>query len=137
MPPDTCHNIGMNTSDPYDFDIQVETRFVPYRSRPEDNRFVFAYTVTLCNVGQWAAQLLARRWTITDANGKVEQIKGEGVVGETPWLRPGDDYQYTSGAMLETPVGTMKGDYRMLADDGTEFFTCIAPFTLAIPRTLH
>ncbi|HET6588293.1 MAG TPA: Co2+/Mg2+ efflux protein ApaG [Oleiagrimonas sp.] len=122
---------------PYMFDIQVETRFVPQQSRPGDNRFVFAYTITLRNTGQMPAQLLSRRWIIADANGKVEEVQGDGVVGEQPWMRPGEDYQYTSGAVLETPVGTMQGSYRMLADDGTHFEAPIAPFTLAIPRTLH
>lgn len=122
---------------PYIFDIQVETRFVPQQSRPEDNRFVFAYTITLRNTGQMPAQLLSRHWVIADANGKVEEVRGDGVVGEQPWMRPGDDYQYTSGAVLETPVGTMQGSYRMVADDGTHFDARIPPFTLAIPRTLH
>jgi ApaG protein len=83
------------------------------------------------------ARLLARRWMITDANGKVEEVSGEGVVGEHPWMRPGDDFEYTSGAVLETPVGTMGGSYQMLADDGTEFEAPIPTFTLSIPRTLH
>lgn len=122
---------------PYMFDIQVETRFVPQQSRPGDNRFVFAYTITLRNTGQMPAQLLSRRWIIADANGKVEEVQGDGVVGEQPWMRPGEDYQYTSGAVLETPVGTMQGSYRMLADDGTQFDAPIPTFTLAIPRTLH
>lgn len=122
---------------PYIFDIQVETRFVPQQSRPADNRFVFAYTITLRNTGQMPAQLLSRRWVIADANGKVEEVRGDGVVGEQPWMRPGEDYQYTSGAVLETPVGTMQSSYRMLADDGTQFDAPIPTFTLAIPRTLH
>ena len=83
------------------------------------------------------ARLLTRRWMITDANGKVEEVTGEGVVGEQPWMRPGDDFEYTSGAVLETPVGTMGGSYQMLADDGTEFEAPIPTFTLSIPRTLH
>ncbi|HET7664032.1 MAG TPA: Co2+/Mg2+ efflux protein ApaG [Rhodanobacteraceae bacterium] len=127
----------MEDDKPYMFDIQVETRFVPQQSRPGDNRFVFAYTITLRNTGQMPAQLLSRRWIIADANGKVEEVQGDGVVGEQPWMRPGEDYQYTSGAVLETPVGTMRGSYRMLADDGTHFEAPIPPFTLAIPRTLH
>lgn len=127
----------MDDDMPYTFEIQVETRFVPQQSRPDDNRFVFAYTITLRNTGDMPAQLVARHWVITDANGKTEEVRGDGVIGEQPWMRPGDDYQYTSGAILETPVGTMHGSYRMLADDGTRFDTPIAPFTLAIPRTLH
>jgi len=127
----------MDDDMPYTIDIRVETRFVPQQSRPHDNRFVFAYTITLRNTGDVPAQLLSRHWVITDANGKVEEVRGDGVIGEQPWMRPGDDYQYTSGAVLETPVGTMHGSYRMLADDGTRFDAPIAPFTLAIPRALH
>ena len=83
------------------------------------------------------AQLLRRHWVITDANGKVQEVHGEGVVGEQPWLRPGEDFRYTSGAVLETALGTMQGRYDMLADDGTRFDAPIAPFTLSVPRTLH
>lgn len=122
---------------PYTIDVQVHTRFVADQSRPDDGRYVFAYTVTLRNAGSVPAQLLARRWIITDANGKTEEVEGEGVVGEQPWMRPGDDYEYTSGAVLETPVGVMDGSYQMLADDGTRFEAPIPRFTLSIPRTLH
>jgi ApaG protein len=83
------------------------------------------------------ARLLTRHWVITDSNGKIEEVHGEGVVGEQPWMRPGDDYEYTSGAVLETAVGTMQGSYQMMADDGTRFETPIPTFTLSIPRTLH
>ena len=121
----------------YTIDVQVETRFVPDQSKPHDNRYVFAYTVTLHNAGDVPARLLTRHWVITDANGKVEEVRGEGVVGEQPWLRPGDRYQYSSGAVLDTVVGTMRGSYQMLADDGTRFDAPIPPFTLSIPRTLH
>lgn len=127
----------MDDDTPHTFDIRVETRFVPQQSRPTDNHFVFAYTITLRNTGAIPAQLLTRHWIITDANGKVDEVRGDGVIGDQPWLRPGDDYEYTSGAVLETPVGTMHGSYQMLADDGTRFDARIAPFTLAIPRTLH
>lgn len=121
----------------YTIDVQVETRFVPDQSKPHDNRYVFAYTVTLRNAGDVPARLLSRHWIITDANGKVEEVRGEGVVGDQPWIRPGDRYQYSSGAVLDTAVGTMRGSYEMLADDGTRFEAPIAPFTLSIPRTLH
>ncbi len=121
----------------YTIDVQVETRFVADQSKPDDNRYVFAYTVTLRNAGGVGARLLGRHWVITDANGKVEEVEGEGVIGEQPWMRPGDDYQYTSGAVLETAVGTMAGSYQMLADDGTQFDAPIPAFTLSIPRTLH
>ena len=127
----------MNSQSPYTIDVQVQTQFVPDQSRPDDNRYVFAYTITLRNIGSIGAQLLTRHWIITDANGKTEEVTGEGVVGEQPWMRPGDDFEYTSGAVLETSVGVMTGSYHMLADDGTRFETPIPPFTLTIPRTLH
>ena len=127
----------MNPKASYTIDVQVETRFVPDQSKPHDNRYVFAYTVTLHNAGDMPARLLTRHWVITDANGKVEEVRGEGVVGEQPWMRQGDRYQYSSGAVLDTAVGTMQGSYQMLADDGTRFDAPIAPFTLSIPRTLH
>ncbi|GAP66002.1 hypothetical protein affecting Mg2+/Co2+transport [Mizugakiibacter sediminis] len=122
---------------PYAIDVAVETRFVPEQSQPDANRFVFAYTITIRNRGKLPARLLSRHWVITDANGKVEEVRGEGVVGEQPWLRPGDDFQYTSGAVLETAIGTMRGSYEMLADDGARFEAPIPQFTLSIPRTLH
>jgi ApaG protein len=127
----------MNEKASYTIDVQVETRFVPDQSKPGDNRYVFAYTITLRNEGDMPARLLTRHWMITDANGKVEEVRGDGVVGEQPWMRPGDDFEYTSGAVLETPVGTMGGSYQMLADDGTHFEAPIPTFTLSIPRTLH
>jgi len=127
----------MNPKPSYTIDVQVETRFVPDQSKPHDNRYVFAYTVTLHNAGDVPARLLTRHWVITDANGKVEEVRGEGVVGDQPWMRPGDRYQYSSGAVLDTAVGTMCGSYQMLADDGTRFDAPIPPFTLSIPRTLH
>lgn len=123
--------------DDYALGIDVATRYLDEQSEPERDRYVFAYTIHIRNTGAVPARLLGRRWVITDANGKVEEVRGDGVIGEQPWMRPGDDYQYTSGAVLETPVGTMHGSYRMLADDGTRFDAPIAPFTLAIPRTLH
>ncbi|NUO73947.1 MAG: Co2+/Mg2+ efflux protein ApaG [Frateuria sp.] len=127
----------MTPNPSYTIDVQVETRFVPDQSKPHDNRYVFAYTVTLHNAGSVPARLLTRHWVITDANGKVVEVRGEGVVGEQPWMRPGDRYQYSSGAVLDTAVGTMRGSYQMLADDGTRFDAPIRPFTLSIPRTLH
>lgn len=127
----------MNSKNPYTIDVEVETRFVPDQSQPADNRYVFAYTITLRNIGDTGAQLLTRHWVITDANGKVEEVRGDGVVGEQPWMRPGDSYEYTSGAVLETSVGTMEGSYRMIADDGTHFDAKIPAFVLSIPRTLH
>ena len=121
----------------YQFDIAVATRFLDEQSVPEEGRFVFAYTVHIRNDGKVPAQLLGRRWLITDGNGKVQEVVGEGVVGEQPWLRPGEGFEYTSGAVLETDIGTMRGSYDVLADDGTRFAAPIPPFTLSIPRTLH
>ena len=121
----------------YQFDIAVATRFLDEQSVPEEGRFVFAYTVHIRNHGKVPAQVLGRRWLITDGNGKVQEVVGEGVVGEQPWLRPGEGFEYTSGAVLETDIGTMRGSYDVLADDGTRFAAPIPPFTLSIPRTLH
>ena len=118
-------------------DVNVRSRFLPEQSEPEERRFVFAYTIRIHNSGSVPARLLSRHWRITDDNGKVVEVRGEGVVGEQPWLRPGEDFEYTSGAVLETSGGSMQGSYQMLADDGTEFEAEIAPFVLAVPRTLH
>ena len=126
----------MSTTD-YLFDIDVATFFLDDQSAPEEGRFVFAYTIHIRNGGKLPARLLGRHWLITDGNGKVQEVIGEGVVGEQPWLRPGDVFEYTSGAVLETPLGTMRGSYDMLADDGTRFDAPIAPFTLTVPRTVH
>ena len=117
--------------------VEVETRFLDDQSAPSEHRFVFSYTITIRNEGDVPAKLLSRYWLITDANGKVQEVRGEGVVGEQPWLRPGDHFQYTSGAVLETSMGTMEGSYEMLADDGLRFDAPIPPFTLTVPRTLH
>ena len=121
----------------YQFDIEVATRFLDDQSVPEEGRYVFAYTVQIRNDGKGPARLLGRRWLITDGNGKEQEVVGEGVVGEQPWLRPGEGFEYTSGAVLETDIGTMRGSYDVLADDGTRFAAPIPPFTLSIPRTLH
>lgn len=127
----------MTNNNPYEIEVKVDTLFLPSESDPDENRYVFAYTITIENQGTVPAKLLTRHWIITDANGKVQEVKGDGVVGETPHLRPGEGFQYTSGTMLETPVGTMEGSYQMLADDGENFDAEIAVFTLAAPRVLH
>ncbi|MBB3227664.1 ApaG protein [Luteibacter sp. Sphag1AF] len=127
----------MTEKSPYTIAVEVESRFEAEQSQPADNRYVFAYTITLRNAGSEGAQLMTRHWVITDANGKVEEVRGEGVVGEQPWMRPGETFEYTSGAVLETAVGTMQGSYSMLADDGTRFDAPIPAFVLSIPRTLH
>src|SRR4249919_1582158 len=118
-------------------DIAVAIRFLDEQSAPEADRYVFAYTIRILNSGAVPARLISRHWIITDANGKVQEVRCAGVVGEQPWLRPGEEFEYTSGAVLETALGTMRGSYQMVADDGTEFDAPIAPFTLSVPRTLH
>lgn len=121
------------------YSIQVAARafYLEQQSNPDQDRYVFAYTIVIQNQGTIPAKLLSRHWLITDANGKVEEVRGDGVVGEQPYLRPGEGFQYTSGAILETSVGSMTGSYRMLADDGMSFDADIPPFVLSIPRTLH
>ncbi|QNU14622.1 Co2+/Mg2+ efflux protein ApaG [Thermomonas sp. XSG] len=125
------------SSNDYQFDIDVDTRFLDEQSAPEEDRYVFAYTIHIRNQGKVPARLLGRHWLITDGNGKVREVVGEGVVGEQPWLRPGEGFEYTSGAVLETDIGTMRGSYDVLADDGTRFAAPIPAFTLSVPRTLH
>ena len=117
--------------------VDVETRYVEEQSNPEQNYYVFAYTITIQNKGRQAAQLLTRHWVITDSNHKVQEVRGDGVVGEQPLLKPGEQFVYTSGTMLETSVGTMKGSYQMLADDGSRFDAPIEEFVLSTPRVLH
>ncbi len=121
----------------YQIDVQVETTYVEEQSQPEQNRYVFAYTITITNSGALAAKLLTRHWIITDSNGRVEEVRGEGVVGEQPHLQPGESFRYTSGTLIQTQVGSMRGTYHMIADDGVEFEAQIPTFTLSIPRVLH
>jgi len=117
--------------------IEATPHYLAAQSAPQQHRYVFAYTITITNHGTEPAKLLSRHWLITDANGKIQEVRGEGVIGEQPYLRPGETFQYTSGAMLETPVGTMQGEYTMRSDDGGHFDALIPKFTLSIPRTLH
>ena len=121
----------------HNINIQVETNYIESQSVPEENHYVFSYTITIRNEGGVAARLLNRHWIITDANGKVQEVIGEGVVGKQPFLRPGEDFSYTSGTALETPVGSMQGSYHMRGEDGRHFEAPIAPFSLATPRALH
>ncbi|OQW94280.1 MAG: Co2+/Mg2+ efflux protein ApaG [Beggiatoa sp. IS2] len=127
----------MSKSLTYDIRVDVETMYVDEQSDPEDDRYVFAYTITIRNAGTLSARLLTRHWLITDANGRVQEVRGEGVVGEQPYLRPGEGFQYTSAAMIETPVGSMQGSYQMVGDDGRYFDAEIPAFRLALPHTLH
>lgn len=117
--------------------VEVDTHYVESESSPDEHRYVFAYTVTIRNQGHVPARLTQRHWKIIDANGKVQDVHGEGVVGEKPHLKPGEGFQYTSGTMLETSMGTMGGTYRMLTDDGEAFDAVIPDFLLTAPRTLH
>jgi ApaG protein len=127
----------MKTSQRHQIEVSVKTTYIPSQSLPESNRYVFAYTVTITNSGDVPAKLLTRHWVITDANNKTQEVRGEGVVGQQPHLSPGTSFEYTSGTILETPVGMMRGSYQMRADDGTEFDAEIPAFTLSAPRTLH
>ena len=120
-----------------DIDVQVATSYVDEQSQPDADRYVFSYTITIANNGDEPATLKSRHWVITDANGKVQEVSGDGVVGEQPHLNPGERYRYSSGAVLETPVGAMQGMYRMETDEGRRFDAPIPPFTLAVPGLLH
>ncbi len=117
--------------------VEVEATYVEEQSDPRDKRFVFSYTITIRNEGPLPARLLTRHWIITDANGNVKEMRGDGVVGEQPYLKPGQGFRYSSGAVIETPVGTMQGSYQMVADDGVKFDAPIAPVRLAMPGVLH
>ena len=130
-------NATMQTDVSEGIQIDVETLYVESESDPNKNRFVFAYTITIRNVGETPARLMTRHWVIRDANGKVQEVQGDGVVGEQPHLKPGEGFQYTSGTMLETSMGTMGGSYQMVTDDGSVFKAPIEDFLLSAPRTLH
>jgi len=117
--------------------VDVETSYLDDQSDPRHGRYVFAYTITVRNEGQVPARLMTRHWVITDAKGKVEEVRGDGVVGEQPYLKPGQGFRYSSGAVIETPVGTMQGSYQMLGDDGAQFDAPIQPFRLAMPGILQ
>lgn len=121
----------------YEISVTVRTRFLPEQSDAERGPYVFAYFITIRNTGQVAAQLISRHWIITDAEGRSQEVKGAGVVGNQPLLKPGEEYQYQSGTPLATPVGTMRGSYQMVAEDGTRFEAPIPEFVLSMPRTLH
>ncbi|MCH8301168.1 MAG: Co2+/Mg2+ efflux protein ApaG [Proteobacteria bacterium] len=124
-------------SNKYEIRIEVVTKYVVDQSEPDIGRYVFAYTITIENLGDLPARLVSRHWIITDANGKVQEVTGDGVVGEQPHLKPGETFRYSSAAVLETPVGAMQGSYRMETDNGTSFDAPIPPFTLAVPGVLH
>jgi len=122
---------------PHAIRVDVETSYLSDQSDPGERRFVFSYTITIRNEGRVSARLVTRHWLITDANGKTQEHRGDGVVGEQPHLKPGQGFRYSSGAVIETPVGAMQGSYQMVGDDGARFDAPIAPFRLAIPGVLH
>ena len=122
---------------PHKIRVEVDTSYLEEQSDPKERRYVFSYTITIRNEGSVPARLLTRHWIITDSNGKVQEVRGDGVVGEQPYLKPGQGFRYSSGAVLETPVGAMQGSYQMVGDDGEQFDAPIAAFRLAMPGLLH
>ena len=122
---------------PHKIRVEVDTSYLEDQSDPKERRYVFSYTITIRNEGSVPARLLTRHWIITDSNGKVQEVRGEGVVGEQPYLKPGQGFRYSSGAVLETPVGAMQGSYQMVTDEGEQFDAPIAAFRLAMPGLLH
>ena len=121
----------------YHITVAPRATYIPDQSDADAERYAFAYTITITNTGEIPAQLLSRHWVITDANNMVQEVKGQGVVGAQPRLKPGESFEYTSGSLLPTPVGTMRGTYQMVAEDGTHFDAPIPEFTLSAPRVLH
>ncbi|HEY2818501.1 MAG TPA: Co2+/Mg2+ efflux protein ApaG [Casimicrobiaceae bacterium] len=121
----------------YEITVEPRSAYLPERSEPTKNQYVFAYTITLINTGTVTAQLISRHWFITDSEHRVQEVKGLGVVGQQPVLKPGEKFEYTSGASIPTAVGTMRGAYQMVGDDGQTFEAPIPSFTLSVPRTLH
>ena len=121
----------------YEFTIAAKSLFLADQSDEENDRYVFAYTITITNTGEVSGQLLSRHWIITDATNDVQEVRGMGVVGQQPVLKPGESFQYSSGSAITTPVGTMRGSYQVIAEDGTRFDAPIPEFTLSVPRVLH
>ena len=121
----------------YDITVQARATFIPEQSDEAEGRYVFAYTITITNTGEVPARLISRHWLITDSDNRVQEVRGMGVVGEQPLLKPRESFEYTSGAAIATPVGTMRGTYQMVAEDGTAFDAQIPAFTLSMPRVLH
>jgi len=130
-------NSGMAESKKYEITVTTQSVFIPEQSDESSDRYVFAYTITIANTGNVAAQLISRHWIITDAENVVQEVRGLGVVGEQPLLKPGERFEYSSGASIATPVGTMRGSYQMVAEDGVRFDANVAEFTLSMPRVLH
>ena len=130
-------NSSMSEEPKYDIRVSARTRYLADQSDEAAGRFVFAYTITITNAGTVSAQLISRHWIITDANEKMQEVRGLGVVGEQPLIEPRQSFEYTSGTALATGVGTMRGSYRMKAADGHEFDAPIPEFALSVPRVLH
>lgn len=130
-------NTDMVEDKKYEIDIIVRTTYLPEQSDETLDRYVFAYTITIENTGMVAAQLISRHWIIEDGGNDAQEVRGLGVVGEQPLLKPGDSFEYTSGTAISSPVGSMKGSYQMIAEDGLRFDASIPEFTLSVPRTLH
>jgi ApaG protein len=121
----------------HDIRVNTQSTYLPDQSDEDTSRYVFAYTIRITNAGEKAAQLISRHWIITDANNQVQEVRGLGVIGEQPVLRPGESFEYSSGSSLNTPVGTMRGTYQMVGEDGARFDAAIPEFTLSVPRVLH
>ena len=121
----------------YHVKVTAQSFFLPDQSDEENDQYVFAYTIHIENVGQVSAQLISRHWIITDADNQIQEVRGIGVIGEQPTLKPGDHFEYTSGSSINTIVGTMHGIYHMVAEDGTKFDAIVPEFTLSVPRVLH
>ena len=118
-------------------EVSVLPAYIAEQSDPQNNHYVFSYTVTIRNAGSRPAKLLSRHWIITDGDGAVQEVKGDGVIGKQPYLQPGDEFRYTSGTFMNTPFGTMHGSYQMITDDGEKFEAEIPAFQLAVPNALH
>jgi len=127
----------MTENKKYEITVVPRATYLGDQSDPSRNQFAFAYTITLTNTGNVTAQLLSRHWIITDSDHHVQEVKGVGVVGQQPLLKPGESFEYSSGASLATAVGTMRGTYQMMAEDGKAFEAEIPMFTLSVPRILH
>jgi len=127
----------MENNSPHKIQVVAQVKYVVEQSDEADHRYVFSYTITITNNGDSAAQLLSRHWIITDSNNQVQEVRGQGVVGEQPLIKPGQSFSYTSGTVLSTPVGTMSGSYQMVSEDGSKFDAPIPQFVLSVPRVLH
>ena len=130
-------NVVMTDKNKYMIEVKIRTAYLSEQSDEESDRHVFAYTITISNSGAVAAQLISRHWIISNGDGNIQEVRGLGVVGEQPLLKPGDSFEYTSGTVISTPLGSMKGSYQMAAEDGIHFNVAIPEFVLSVPRVLH